>query len=198
MTTDQPATTSETLRPAASAGGGVPPYRQTVATVLARYHSEAARGLTSVAAKEALATCGPNELPTVPPEPAWKRFLAQFENPLTGVLLLAATLISFVAWLIRRERDAPVPYEVLAILAIVLINGVRGYVQEHRAEQALAALQAMSAPQPACWFARGPGRHLLPTRELVPGDIRSSKRETRWPPTGVCWNRSLCALVKWP
>jgi Ca2+-transporting ATPase len=166
MTTDQPAPTSEPLRSAAPAGGGVPPYRQTVATVVARFHSDAARGLTSAAAKEALAQYGPNELPTVPPEPAWKRFLAQFQNPLT-MLLIAATVISFVAWII--EEEGGLPYEALTILAIVILNAVLGYVQENRAEQAVAALQAMASPTTR--VLRDGQQQQIPTREVVPGDI---------------------------
>jgi Ca2+-transporting ATPase len=166
MTTDQPATTFEPSRPAAPAGVGAPPYRQTVATVIARFHSDAARGLTAAAAQEALAKCGPNELPTVPPEPAWKRFLAQFENPLT-MLLIVATVISFVAWII--EEEGGLPFEALTILAIVILNAVLGYVQENRAEQAVAALQAMASPTTRVLRDGQPQQ--IPTREVVPGDI---------------------------
>jgi magnesium-transporting ATPase (P-type) len=144
----------------------VPAYRQTVEAVITQFHSDAARGLTSATAKEELARCGPNELPTVPPEPAWKRFLAQFQNPLT-MLLIVATVISFVAWVI--EEEGGLPYEALTILAIVILNAVLGYVQENRAEQAVAALQAMSSPTSR--VLRDGQQQQIPTREVVPGDI---------------------------
>ena len=59
------------------------------------------------------------------------------------ILLLVAALISAGLWLF--ERDGALPYEAMAIFAIVLLNAVMGYVQQARAEQAVAALRQMSA-----------------------------------------------------
>ncbi|HWQ13717.1 MAG TPA: cation-translocating P-type ATPase [Roseiflexaceae bacterium] len=144
----------------------LPPYRLPAAGVVAALESDARRGLTSAEASVRLARYGPNELPHAPPVPAWRKFLAQFQNPLT-ILLLVATLISFVAWLI--ERDTPAPYETIAILAIVALNGVLGFVQEHRAEQAVAALRAMAAP--SARVLRDGRQQQVPTAAIVPGDI---------------------------
>ncbi len=102
----------------------------------------------------------------MPPVPAWLRFLGQFRDVLT-LLLLAATLVSFVAWWF--EREAPIPYEALTILAIVLLNGVLGFLQESKAERALAALVAMAAP--SARVLRDGEPELVPTAEVVPGDI---------------------------
>ena len=165
MPTDQPAT-SEAPRAPARANGGLPPYRQPYESVIAQFHGDAARGLTTAAARDVLTQCGPNELPTIPPEPAWKRFVAQFQNPLT-MLLIVATVISFVAWVI--EEEGGLPYEALTILAIVILNAVLGYIQENRAEQAVAALQAMSSPTTR--VQRDGQQQQIPTREVVPGDI---------------------------
>lgn len=142
------------------------PYRETTAKVLQALGSDAKRGLTTADAKARLQTFGKNELPQAPPVPAWRKLLAQFQNPLT-ILLLAATVISFIAWLI--ERDAPVPYETITILAIVILNAALGYIQENRAEQAIAALQAMSAPT-ARVLREGESK-MIPANEIVPGDI---------------------------
>lgn len=60
-------------------------------------------------------------------------------------MLLVATAISVGLWV--YERDSALPYEGLVILAIVVLNGVLGYVQEARAERALGALRAMSEAQ---------------------------------------------------
>ncbi|NTU83642.1 MAG: HAD-IC family P-type ATPase, partial [Chloroflexales bacterium] len=141
-------------------------YRTTVADVLAGLAVDQARGLATSEAGERLARHGRNELPEPPPTPAWLRFLAQFRDPLTG-LLLAATVISFIAWLIEREE--PVPFEALTILAIVLLNGVLGFVQESRAEQAVAALRALSSPHAR--VLRDGRQQEIAAAELVPGDV---------------------------
>jgi P-type Ca2+ transporter type 2C len=76
-------------------------------------------------------------------------------------------VVSFAVWWI--EREAPIPYEALTILAIVLLNGALGFVQESRAEQVLAALEAMSAP--SARVLRDGQQRMVPTAELVPGDL---------------------------
>ncbi len=141
-------------------------YRNTVAEVLATLEVDAAHGLSAAAASERLAHYGRNELPEPPPTPTWLRFLAQFRDPLTG-LLLVATVISFSAWLI--ERGEPVPFEALTILAIVLLNGVLGFVQESRAEQAVAALRALSSPHAR--VLRDGRQQEIAAADLVPGDV---------------------------
>jgi Ca2+-transporting ATPase len=144
----------------------LPPYRRTAAEVVAELGSDARRGLPSAEIPARLARHGRNELPAEPPVPAWKRFLAQFRDVLT-LLLLIATVVSFVAWWI--ERDSAVPYEALTILAIVILNGALGFFQESRAEQAVAALKAMSAP--SARVVRDGQQRMVPTAELVPGDV---------------------------
>ncbi len=142
------------------------PHNQSIADLRTQLAANDVDGLSSAEARTRLERYGRNELPTVAPAPAWLRFLNQFRDPLT-ILLLIATLVSFSAWLI--EGDEPIPFEALTILAIVLLNGVLGFVQEQRAEEAVAALAAMTAP-----FARvrrdGQTQQLL-TAELVPGDL---------------------------
>ena len=59
------------------------------------------------------------------------------------ILLLVATVISAGLWL--YERESSLPYEAIAICAVVLLNAVMGYVQEARAESAVAALRQMAA-----------------------------------------------------
>ena len=84
--------------------------------------------------------------------PAWRKFLAQFADVLV-ILLLVATAVSAALWLV--ERESALPYEAMAILAVVLLNAVLGYVQEARAEQAVAALGAMSAAEATVLWLRG-------------------------------------------
>ena len=141
-------------------------YRYPTATVVATLESDTKQGLTTAEAHARQQRYGRNELPSIPPVPAWRQFLTQFWNPLT-LLLLIATVISFLVWWIEREEA--VPYESLTIFAIVLLNGILGYVQEHRAEQAVAALQAMAAP--TARVLRDNSLQTIPTSEVVPGDI---------------------------
>jgi len=141
-------------------------YRQPVEQVLGALASDAQAGLSAGEARERLRRYGANELTAEPPVPSWKRFLAQFQNVLV-ILLLAATSISAVLWL--YERDSALPYDAIAIGAVVLLNAVMGFVQEARAESAVAALQQMSAPHARVVRAGQP--QTIPAAELVPGDI---------------------------
>ena len=88
-----------------------------------------------------------------------KIFIDQFKNFLVG-LLIAAAIISAV---IGEHIDA------LAIVAIIILNGVLGFIQEYRAEQALEALKRLAAPKARV---RRNGREItILARELVPGDV---------------------------
>jgi Ca2+-transporting ATPase len=107
------------------------PYRRPAADVVAELGGDARRGLRAEEIEGRLRRHGRNELPSEPPIPAWRRFLGQFRDALT-LLLIVATVVSFAAWWI--EREAPLPYEALTILAIVLLNGVLGFAQESRAD----------------------------------------------------------------
>ncbi len=128
--------------------------------------SDAQRGLSAGEARQRLQRYGPNELEAEKPIPAWRKFLDQFTDVLV-ILLLIATAISFALWL--YERDSALPYESIVIFSIVLLNGILGYVQEARAEQAVAALRAMSAAEAT--VIRDGNRVRSPSTELVPGDI---------------------------
>ncbi len=143
-----------------------PAYQQPVDDIVASLNTNIRAGLSGAQAQTLLQQVGRNELPAEKPVPAWRKFLTQFQNPLT-ILLLAATVVSFIAWLI--EQESPIPYETLTILAIVLLNAVLGYVQENRAEKAVEALKAMSAP--TARVARDGQTQTVPAVELVPGDI---------------------------
>jgi P-type Ca2+ transporter type 2C len=141
-------------------------YLMTTEEVVAQSGSDRRRGLSGQEAGVRLRRYGPNELETEKPVPAWRRFLAQFQDVLI-VLLLVATAISVGLWV--YERDTALPYEGLTIFAIVLLNGVLGHVQEARAERAVAALRAMSANEAA--VLRDGERRSVPAVELVPGDV---------------------------
>jgi P-type Ca2+ transporter type 2C len=141
-------------------------HQQPVDEVLAALGSDRRRGLTSADARARLERQGANELKAEAPIPAWKRFAAQFQDVLV-ILLVIATGISAGLWL--YERDSALPYEAIAIGAVILLNAIMGYVQESRAESAVAALRQMSAAQAHVF--RDGERRTVPAAEIVPGDI---------------------------
>jgi P-type Ca2+ transporter type 2C len=141
-------------------------YQQTVEQVARALGSDPVRGLAQAEAAARLARDGPNQLAAEPPVPAWKKFAAQFQDVLV-VLLLIATATSAVLWL--YERDSALPYEALAISAVVLLNAMLGYIQEQRAESAIAALQQMAAAH--AHVVRDGEPRTVAAAEVVPGDI---------------------------
>jgi Ca2+-transporting ATPase len=143
-----------------------PAYRQSVAEVLASWSTDAGQGLGMAEARARLDRYGRNELTAEKPVPGWKKFLSQFKDMLV-VLLLVATAISTGLWL--YEGDSALPYEAIAIFAIVLLNAVMGYIQTSRAEQAIAALRDMSPAEAT--VLRDGQRVKVAAVELVPGDV---------------------------
>jgi len=142
------------------------PHERPAADVVAALGSDTVVGLSSPEAQARLGRDGPNELESEGATPAWRRILGQFKDALV-LLLVAAAVISCAVWLV--ERDTNLPYEGLVIITIVLLNAVLGFVQEGRAEKALAALRAMAAPEAS--VVRDGEESRLPTRELVAGDL---------------------------
>jgi len=102
---------------------------------------------------------GPNELPEAPPPSLLKLFISQFASFLVWVLIGAA----IVSGLLEDWIDAA------AILAIVFLNGVLGFVQEFRVERSLAALRKMSVATARA--IREGTLQSIPARELVRGDV---------------------------
>jgi len=144
----------------------VTPYQRRVEDVAALLHTDHRNGLSLDEARARLERHGPNELTAEKPDPPWRRFLAQFQDVLV-ILLLVATAISAGLWLL--ERDTTLPYEALAILSIVLLNATMGFIQEARAEKAVAALRAMAAASAV--VTRGGERRRVAASEIVPGDL---------------------------
>lgn len=144
----------------------IPSYRQTVDDCVASQGSDKAKGLTRSEAQARLQQWGPNQLESSPPVPLWRRIVSQFEDSLV-ILLLVATTISLVLWWI--ERKSPFPYEAMAILAIVLLNAIMGFVQQARAESAVASLRMLTHAKAD--VIRDGTQQSIPGTELVPGDL---------------------------
>jgi Ca2+-transporting ATPase len=130
-----------------------------VAEVVSSFRTHLDNGLTQQEAQERLRTLGANEL-TEKPRPGFLALLFnQFNNYLVIILIVAA----LIALALGEWVDS------IAIMIIVVLNAVVGVVQESKAEQALAALKKMSAPNAQ---AIRDGRQVtVPGRELVPGDV---------------------------
>ena len=109
---------------------------------------------------------GANALDPAERIPAWRKLLAQFADPLI-YLLLAAAAVSVVAWV--ADGADGVPYEAIVIAMIVVLNGALGFVQEARAEQAVAALQRMAAATAGVLRDGRPQR--IAAADVVPGDV---------------------------
>src|SRR5215208_272023 len=114
------------------------PWRVDPSDVAAALDTDVDRGLSSGEAGLRLERYGRNELQSPEIVPPWRRLVAQFADPLI-YLLLAAVVVSIVAWAV--EGSGGLPFDAIVIFVIVVLNGVLGYVQEARAEEAVAALQ---------------------------------------------------------
>ncbi len=142
------------------------PSRHSAFDILTALGTHEHVGLSDNEARTRLDQYGMNELTSEKSKPAWRKFLAEFKDILV-ILLLVATAISASLWVYERESN--LPYEAIAIFTVVMLNAIMGYVQEARAEEAVAALRRMSAAQAK--VIRDGTRRSLEATELVPGDI---------------------------
>ena len=129
-----------------------------VSEVIASLNSGSS-GLSREEAKLRLAKFGPNELTERHKVSPWSIFGEQFKNFLIIILLIAAIL----SGILGEVADA------IVIFVIVLFAAILGFVQEYRAEQAMAALKRMASP--VATVIRDGEEIDIPSRELVPGDI---------------------------
>jgi len=116
-------------------------------------------GLTSAEAGKRLEQYGPNHLAEASRPGLWALLWDQLNN-FVVILLIVASVISIF---LGETVDA------IAILTIVVLNAILGIVQEQRAEQALAALKKLAAPE--AHVLRNGERVSIPSEQLVPGDI---------------------------
>jgi magnesium-transporting ATPase (P-type) len=142
------------------------PYLLAADDVVRAIGSDAAAGLSPSEAADRLERFGPNRLDAAAAVPAWRRLLAQFADPLV-YLLIAAVAVSILAWLFEGAEGLPI--EAIVIAAIVVANGILGYVQERQAEEAVAALQRMAAP--TARVVRDGAEQRIAAVEVVPGDV---------------------------
>ena len=141
---------------------GGPPvawHTRSVASVLEGFGTDAGAGLAEAEAARRLLADGPNALVERRRRGPFLVFLSQFSDFMVIVLLVAAAL----AGAIGETLDA------VAILVIVVLNAIFGFLHEHRAAQSIALLRALAAPQAR--VRRSGAVRSVPADSLVKGDI---------------------------
>jgi len=127
--------------------------------IVRRLDTHLDKGLSEEEAQRRLKQYGPNELLEGKSRSVWQMFADQFKDFMIIVLFVAA----IVSALLSEWTDA------IVIIIVVVLNAVLGVVQEYRAEQALAALKKMAAPNAKVM--RDGQVKVIPASDLVPGDI---------------------------
>lgn len=134
-------------------------YQKSSDEALKEHHSFLQTGLKPEEVKRRFEEYGPNLLPPAKGKSTWKIFFSQFADFMVFVLIGAAVIAGFLGE----------PEDIVAILAIVILNGILGFFQEFRAERAIETLRAL-ATLSARVRRRGKTMN-LPAYEIVPGDI---------------------------
>ncbi len=154
-------------------------YTLQVRDAIEALQSDPARGLTSEEARTRLGQYGPNQLREKRGRGPLGIFAEQFQDFIVMILIGAAIVSGFL----REWIDA------LAIIAIVILNAILGFVQGYRAERSLAALKKMSSPTSK--VIRGGIRNVIPSSELVPGDLIELEAGDNVPADGrLTWHTS--------
>ena len=137
----------------------VPAHALTTAQVESELGSDGSAGLPEAEAQRRLLAHGPNRLTDRGGTPGWWKFLLQFNNP----LLITLLVVGAIKALLGHPRDA------LVIWSVTVINAVIGFVQESKAENAIAALA--QAVRTEVEVVRGGAPQRLASEQLVPGDL---------------------------
>jgi Ca2+-transporting ATPase len=134
-------------------------YLLTVEQTASQLRADSERGLQREQVEDLRRRYGPNAIITKEGRGIGRILLAQFSDFMIIVLIAAA----IVSGLIGEPQDA------IAIVVIVMLNAVIGFVQDYRAEKALEALKKMAAP--TATVRRAGQIKTVPATELVPGDV---------------------------
>ncbi len=139
--------------------------------------TSASHGLSDAEAGERLARFGANQLTEKKGRSALGQFLDQFKDFMIWVLIGAAVVSGFLGeWV-----------DAVAIIAIVILNSVMGFIQEYRAEKSLAALKKMSSPSSK--VIRAGDYRVVPSSAIVPGDLIELEAGDNVPADGrIVWH----------
>src|SRR5699024_3017289 len=135
-------------------------YRQSSDEVIEKLGSNAKTGLSSDEAAKRLEKYGPNENQKGEHTSLLQKFIAQFNDFMIIVLLVAA----IVSWLVSGDLA-----DAVVILIVVFLNAIMGVFQESKAEEAIDALQSMASPE--AHVRRKDRKSVVKSTEIVPGDI---------------------------
>jgi Ca2+-transporting ATPase len=149
-------------------------YKLEPGLVLSQLKSNAEQGLTEAAAARLLTQHGPNELIEQGSKSPWRILWEQFTALMVLILIIAAIIAGVIALpaALAAPTSGAVLYEfkdTVAILAIVVLFGLLGFIQEYRAERAVAALKKLAVPVVRV-LRQGQVKEMS-ARELVPGDV---------------------------
>jgi Ca2+-transporting ATPase len=134
-------------------------WSASVDELMRQLHSNRKAGLDAGRVEALRAEYGANELTEAPPPPLWLRLVRQFNDVMIWLLFVAAIIAGVMGEIV----------DCIAILAIVILNGVISFLQEDRAERSLAALKTMSSPRAR--LLRGGQVQEINASEVVPGDL---------------------------
>ncbi|MDD5584293.1 MAG: calcium-transporting P-type ATPase, PMR1-type [Candidatus Omnitrophica bacterium] len=134
-------------------------YQLTVQESTRALDSNVETGLSKAQVEERILKYGLNQLKEAKGTSPFKIFLAQFQDFIIWILIGAALVSGFL----REWVDAA------AIVAIVILNAILGFIQEYRAEKSLAALKKLSSPTSK--VIRDSEHAIIPSAQLVPGDL---------------------------
>ena len=138
---------------------GAPYHTLSRTEAIAQLESNVDNGIPAEEVAQRYALFGWNELPVQKGQPAWIRFLLQFHDPLLYILLIAgAVKAALGAWT-----------NAFVIWGVTVVNAVIGYIQESKAEDAIASLA--KAVTTEATVLRDSQTLQIPSRDLVPGDI---------------------------
>lgn len=157
-------------------------HQVTAEALAQRFGIQVAVGADAARIASARQQYGWNELAHAQATPVWRRFLRQFAELVIWILIAAAIIAGALGeWI-----------DTAAILAMVLLNGVLGFLQEERAERALASLKNLSAPLARV---RRQGQvESIPSREVVPGDVLLLEAGDHVPADARLWRSYACQV----
>ncbi len=151
--------------------------------VAAQLQTDPATGLAGAQISQRQHQYGRNEIVGEEGRSNWQALLDQFMDIML-LMLLGVALVSAVLDLSAGDF----PKDAVAILTIVILNGILGYLQETRAEKALAALKQLSSP--VVRVRRNGSLQELSAVELVPGDVVILEAGVQVPADGRLWEAS--------